>query len=176
MCSQSVIRSFRRNLILNNLKLLSQKIPFLDQSNSRSWYWTDSNVSNRRYGADRRIQVQQKNLFFLFVLMKNVLMQICFKPSRSKLCQVKLKELNLWRKSLLLNNLKFCHWIFLLDQQKIILIDRFNSCPAEEKVVLMYRLMSKRRNFSCSWLRWELFWCRCFKLSRIKLLTRLWWG
>ena len=98
MRSQSAIRSFRRNLILNNSKLLSQKIPFLDQSNRRSWYWTDSNVSNRRYGADRRIQVQQKNLFFLFVLMKNVLMQICFKLSRSKLCQVKLKRIELVKK------------------------------------------------------------------------------
>ena len=39
--------------------------------------------------------------------------------------------------------------IFLLVQQKI--MERFKSCPAVKKVLLMDRFIYNRRTFSCSW-------------------------
>ena len=44
------------------------------------------------------------------------------------------------------------------------------SCPAEEQVMLIDRFKSNKRTFSSFWFWWGMFWCRCFKLSKCKLI------
>ena len=85
-----------------------------------------------------RFNSNRRTFFSFLVLMRDYLIQMLQATISNLLLAVKIKRSRLVKEKftfkqlevLLLNN-------FLLDQKKIMQINRFNGCPAEEKDLLM---------------------------------------